>query len=158
MNKMKLAPIGKIVNKEGNFRIVLDPGYAAGLKGLDGYGHVQILWWADACDNATARRHLVETKPYKNGPDELGVFATRSPERPNPVAVSNAGIVRVDADAGTIELDYLDAFDGTPVLDLKPYVPSIDRIERPVTPVWCRHWPQSCEESGDFDWSAEFNF
>lgn len=158
MNGMKLVPIGKIENKEGSFRVVLDPRYAAGLKGLDGCGHVQILWWADACDNETARRRLVETKPYKNGPAELGVFATRSPERPNPVAVSTAGILRVAADAGTIELDYLDAFDGTPVLDLKPYVPSLDRVERPVTPSWCRHWPRSREESGDFDWAAEFNF
>ena len=158
MNNIKVFPIGKIENREENVRIVLDKKYAAGLRGLDGYSHVQILWWADRCGNAQDRGTLVERKPYKNGPEELGVFALRSPERPNPIAVSNADIAYVDAESGVVGLYYMDAFDGTPVLDLKPYTPSIDRVQNVQTPDWCRHWPQSYEESGDFDWAAEFNF
>ena len=158
MNKMNLHPIGRIANRAETVRIELFPRYAAGLKGLEGYGHVQVLWWADACDNASARSVLVEAKPYRHGPDEMGVFALRSPERPNPVAVSNAAVACIDVAGGTIGLDWIDAFDGTPVLDVKPYVPGLDRIEAPATPAWCAHWPGSVEESGAFDWAAEFNF
>ena len=158
MNIMKISPIGKIVNNGNQVRIELEPRYAAGLKGLEGYSHVQVLWWADGCDNEADRNTLLEKKPYKSGPDEMGVFALHSPERPNPVAVSNAAIAGVDAYEGTLDLHYLDAFDGTPVIDLKPYVPGVDRVETPKTPDWCRHWPKSWEESAAFDWASEFNF
>ena len=158
MNEIKMVPIGRIETENGAFRIVLDPAFRAGLKGLAGHGHVQVLWWMDKCDNPQDRGTLVETKPYAKGPGELGVFAMRSPERPNPVAVSVAPVAFVDEASGTVGLGWIDAFPGSPVLDLKPYVPSIDRIERPVVPAWCRHWPNSFEESAAFDWAAEFNF
>ena len=119
---------------------------------------MQILWWMDGCDNASDRGTLVEEKPYRNGPDEIGVFALRSPERPNPIAVSNVNIAYVDVESGTVGLYYIDAFDGSKVIDIKPYTPSIDRIEHPFTPNWCAHWPKSYEESSDFDWESEFNF
>ena len=158
MDKIELHPIGKTGHGDGGARIVLDPPFRAGLKGLSGYGHVQVLWWMDRCDNPSARGTLVETKPYVKGPGEIGVFALRSPERPNPLAVTNAAILRVDEAAGTVDLAWLDAFPGSLVLDLKPYTPGLDRVERPVVPAWCRHWPRSCEESGAFDWAAEFAF
>ena len=158
MNDRKIFPIGTIENNEKAVRIVLDRKYAQGLKGLEGYSHVQILWWANGCDNEKDRSTLTEQKPYKKGPDILGVFALRSPERPNPIAVSNADIAYVDIENGIVGLFYADAFDGTEVIDIKPYTPSIDRIAHPKTPDWCAHWPNSYEESGSFDWEAEFNF
>lgn len=158
MKEIKVEPIGRIENGEGGARIVLGPEYRDGLKGLEGYGHVLVLWWMDRCDNPRDRGTLVERKPYRKGPEELGVFALRSPERPNPIAVSNAEIAYVDGEAGTVGLRWIDAFPGSAVLDLKPYTPSVDRIGRPVVPPWCGHWPKSCEESAGFDWAAEFNF
>ncbi len=157
MNEIKVYPIGKIEN-ESEARIVLDPAYAKGLQGLAGYSHAQILWWMDGCDNPRDRGTLVEEKPYTKGPEALGVFALRSPERPNPIAVSSAQIAYVDETDGTVGLFYIDAFSGSAVLDIKPYTPSVDRVETPVTPAWCAHWPKSCEESGGFDWAEEFNF
>lgn len=158
MSDINVFTIGKIENVEENVKVVVDPKYAEGLKGLEGYSHVQILWWMDGCDNLTDRGTLVENKPYTKGPDEIGVFALRSPERPNPIAVSNVNIAYVDVASGTIGLYYIDAFDKSKVIDIKPYTPSIDRIEHPVTPEWCSHWPKSYEESGEFDWESEFNF
>ena len=128
MNDIKVFSIGKIVNEEENVKVVIKQRYAEGLKGLEGYSHVQILWWMDGCDNASDRGTLVEEKPYRNGPDEIGVFALRSPERPNPIAVSNVNIAYVDVESGTVGLYYIDAFDGSKVIDIKPYMPSIDRI------------------------------
>ena len=158
MTEMKIFSIGKIINNKDKVYIELDPKYSKGLKGLEGYSHIQVLWWANGCDNEESRNNLIEKKPYKKGPDEIGVFATRSPQRPNPIAVSNVDISYVDSEKGIIGLYYIDAFDGTQVIDLKPYVPSVDRIEKPKTPDWCNHWPKSYEESGNFDWGAEFNF
>ena len=158
MDPIKLNPIGKIENGGVGARIVLAPAYRAGLEGLSAHGHALVLWWMDRCDNPRDRGTLAATKPYRKGPDRLGVFAMRSPERPNPIAVSIAAIAYVDEAAGTVGLHWIDAFPGSAVLDLKPYTPGIDRVERPSVPAWCRHWPKSFEESADFDWAAEFNF
>lgn len=57
-----------------------------------------------------------------------------------------------------IYLEYLDAEDDSPILDIKPYTASSDILETFTGPEWCKHWPQSFESSGDFDWEAEFNF
>ena len=158
MYEIKLNPIGKIETGDSGARIVLYPAFRAGLKGLSGYSHVQVLWWMDKCDNPRDRTTLVETKPYMKGPARIGVFALRSPERPNPVAVTTAAIEYVDETAGAVGLYWIDAFPGSAVLDLKPYTPSVDRIECPSVPDWCAHWPKSVEESAEFDWAAEFNF
>lgn len=158
MNEMRMVPIGKIVKRGEESRVELEGQYAAGLTGLEGYSHVLVLWWADRCDNAAWRATLVERKPYRNGPEAVGVFACRSPARPNPIAASVAEIVWLDAGKGVVGLDFIDAADGTPVVDLKPYAPSVDRAATARTPAWCAHWPKSREESGAFDWAAEFSF
>lgn len=55
-------------------------------------------------------------------------------------------------------LRHYDAEDGTPLVDLKPYTPSIDRIATPRVPAWCANWPNDVETSGQFDWGAVFRF
>jgi tRNA-Thr(GGU) m(6)t(6)A37 methyltransferase TsaA len=155
MNKMEVHPIGRIACKDGEFSVVLSPEYGPALRGLEGHSHVQVIWWFDRTENQAS---LVEEKPYAKGPEELGVFATRSPMRPNPIAISSVDIAYVDEETATEGLYYIDAYPGSLVLDLKPYTPSIDRVESPSVPEWCAHWPKSYEESGDFDWEAEFNF
>ncbi|MCP4177093.1 MAG: tRNA (N6-threonylcarbamoyladenosine(37)-N6)-methyltransferase TrmO, partial [bacterium] len=97
-------------------------------------------------------------KPYKKGPDKVGVFATRSPVRPNPIALSLIYIINIDYDKGLIYIPYIDADIGTPVLDLKPYHLSTDNPASVSVPEWCSHWPKSIEQSGEFNWEAEFNF
>ena len=81
MNEMKIYSIGKIENKENFVCIILDSKFIDGLIGLKDYSHIQVLWFADKAD----RDVLVEDKPYKKGPDKLGVFSMRSPERINPI-------------------------------------------------------------------------
>lgn len=88
----------------------------------------------------------------------MGIFATRSPARPNPIALGTAQVIRIDHASGVIQIAYTDAADQTPVLDIKPYTPSLDRVESPAVPDWCSHWPKSLEESGGFDWESVFNF
>ena len=103
-------------------------------------------------------KEIVKAMRLKRYDNDGHVFALRSPERPNPIEVSNVSIAYVDEKVGIIGLYYIDAFPGSMVLDLKPYTPSIDRIENPITPKWCSHWPKSYEESSEFNWEDEFNF
>ena len=158
MQQFSVRALGKIeVNREGIF-IRLEPEYAKALRALTGFGHVQVLWWFDKCDNEGSRNVLEVPCPYKEAPEIMGTFATRSPERPNPLALSTVQVLEVDEAGGYVQIAYIDAVDGTPVVDIKPYTPSMDRVEAPTVPAWCAHWPQSIEVSGDFDWENEFNF
>lgn len=147
MKQFTVNAIGTVAEAEGMPRIQ-----------LEGFRHVQVLWWFDGCDDAVSRTVRTVQSPYRKGPQELGVFATRSPERPNPLALSCAEATDIDLARGSVGLAWLDAEPGSPVLDLKPYTHSLDRVEAPEVPDWCARWPGSVETSGDFDWAAEFNF
>lgn len=155
MEKYAINPIGVIKCDDEGARIILDEGYSPALIGLDGFSHIQVLWWFSETNTDADRSTLVTEAPYRTAPDTLGVFATRSPQRPNPIALDCAMVTYLDIERGVVGLTWLDAFDGSPVLDIKPYTPSLDRVERPHVPSWCSHWPTCYEESGDFDWENE---
>ncbi len=157
-DSMKMNEIGHALCENGEFTVVLDDRFKKGLEGLNGFSHLQIIWWFSGCDNDEDRNVLTVEKPYTKGPEVIGTFATRSPERPNPIAVSVCGIKSIDYEKGIVSLDYFDAFTGTPILDIKPYTPSADKVENAAVPEWCGHWPRNYEASGDFAWEKEFNF
>lgn len=71
--------------------------------------------------------------------------------------VSAINVIRMDCEAGIIETPFIDAADGTPLLDIKPYYP-MQRVRDPRVPAWCRHWPLWQEEAATFDWQDEINF
>ena len=74
-----------------------------------------------------ARRDLiVQTPRHRSAP--VGVFSLRSPVRPNPIALSVVRVLACDPDRGVIDVDALDCLDGTPLLDIKPYLESIDAL------------------------------
>ena len=158
MKKFEVEPIGKInVGNEGMF-VELEQKYVPALKALEGFSHLNIIWWFSEFDNKEARSILEAPKPYKKSPEVMGIFATRSPIRPNPIALTAVQVIQINQKKGIIEIAYIDANNGTPVLDIKPYTPSLDRVEKPGVPKWCGHWPMSLEQSGDFNWENEFNF
>jgi tRNA-Thr(GGU) m(6)t(6)A37 methyltransferase TsaA len=103
--------------------LVLDEGVAAGLEGLAPGDHVLVLTWLDRADRGVLRVHprSDRTRPA------TGVFATRSPDRPNPIGLHRVEVLSVD---GTrLRVRDLEAIDGTPILDLKPVL-SADVSER----------------------------
>lgn len=158
MEKYEVRSIGKIINNGGETAIKLDEFFIPALQGLEGFSHLIIVWWFSNYDKEELRNVMLMPKPYKNAPESMGIFATRSPIRPNPIALTAAEVINIDYKNGIIHIDYTDADNGSPVLDIKPYTPSIDRIESPSVPDWCGHWPLSREQSADFDWEKEFNF
>jgi tRNA (Thr-GGU) A37 N-methylase len=72
-----------------------------------------------------ARRDLIVQNP-KHMDGTRGVFSLRSPVRPNPIALAVVKVLALDIAEGTMEIDAIDCLDGTPVLDIKPYIPGID--------------------------------
>ncbi len=125
------------------------------LTGLEGFSHIQVYWWAHLMDREELRARVIVDKPYKRGPEELGIFATRSPMRPNPLAMTVVPVTWLDRTEGLVGIAYIDAEPGTPVLDIKPYY-GMERVRGYRVPDWCAHWPAWYEDAGDFDWPGEF--
>jgi tRNA-Thr(GGU) m(6)t(6)A37 methyltransferase TsaA len=126
--------------------IVIESRYREALAGLEGFSHADILWWFDHLDSPESRATLQVDPPF-DAP-RLGVFATRSPSRPNPIAISTVRMLRVDLETGTIETSNIDAYDGTPVLDVKPYMPMYSRVHAPRVPEWASGWPTWVPDGG----------
>jgi len=103
-------------------RVELKAKYEPGLDGLDGFSHVTILAHLHRSPADTLRAH----PPFADGL-EVGVFATASPNRPNPIAQTAVSIESIEGT--TLYVDGLDLLDGTPVLDLKPFAPKPSLLE-----------------------------
>ena len=128
--------IGEVQKKDGRSVIVLDKKYQEGLLGLEEWSHLQVIWWFDKNDTPQKRAILqVHPRGDKNNP-LTGVFACRAPVRPNLIALSLCKIVSVKDNV--IEVEKIDAFEGTPVLDLKPYAPGQDSASEVKAPQWAR--------------------
>jgi len=151
-SKFELSPIGRVQADEsqGLFRIQVDEPYRPALLGLGSCTHAIIFWWADKHDNPEDRANsLVVDLPY--APDtKSGVFANRSQARPNPIAITTSYLLNVDEESGKIDLAFIDAYDGTPVVDIKPYLPMSDRVLSAEYPDWLAGMPDSMEEAAEF--------
>jgi tRNA-Thr(GGU) m(6)t(6)A37 methyltransferase TsaA len=95
--------------------------YAAGLRDLEGFSHLILL-----CHLHQMRGYKLEVHSFIEGPDgpTRGLFATRSPQRPNPIGLTVVRLIAVDG--ATLTVAGVDLLDGTPLLDIKPYIPAFD--------------------------------
>lgn len=98
--------------------IHLEAGYGLGLTGLEVGQAIIVTYWMHK-----SRRDIIVQKPrHASGP--RGTFAIRSPARPNPIAMSTVRITAMDGD--TLHIDAIDCFDGTPVVDIRPWLETVD--------------------------------
>lgn len=135
LEEFTIRPIG-FIRTEGGTRVEILPRFRPMLEGLSLHSHIYILWWFSMNDNDEARS-LEKVHPRHDlSLPERGVFATRSPMRPNPIALTAAKLLSADDGRGLLFIDAIDAVDGTPVIDIKPYLPSKDRIEEAAEPDW----------------------
>ena len=140
-------PIG-VVRRDGkDIRLEIDLPFRPALKQLDRFSHVLVFWWADRFDNIEHRGILQTNPPYAEE-HETGVFATRSPYRPNPMAMTTCRLTSVDLAAGLVEVADIDAFDSTPIVDLKAYFPVCDRVQNAHIPEWLSDWPDWMPDDG----------
>ena len=113
--------IGIVEKVEGDYStLAIYPEYASGLAGLDAYKCLYILYWLHEADNH-AQRATLRVIPRRHGAtEERGVFASHSPHRPNPIGLTTVDLLNIE---GNRLLVYgLDAFEGSPIVDIKPEV------------------------------------
>jgi len=99
-------------------QVVLGSGFSSALKDIEGFERLWLIYWLD---RITTRR--LQVVPYRDT-QERGVFATRAPCRPNPIGMSSVRLLRRESDV--LHVADVDILDGTPLLDIKPYVPEYD--------------------------------
>lgn len=115
-------------------RIELDPLYAQGLAGLSEFSHVVVVFHLDRIPPFDPRKQLARNPRGMEDLAPVGVFAQRTKFRPNPIGVTAVELVAVDEKGITVR--GLDALDGTPVLDIKPYIPAFERKDDVRLPDW----------------------
>ena len=114
-------------------RIELLPEYRGGLLGLGEFSHVLVVAWLHQAAFDPSR-HLQRRPRGQADMPLLGIFAQRAKDRPNPLGITVVSLVGVDADG--LRVRGLDAIDGTPILDLKPYFPDFDAADGAKLPEW----------------------
>lgn len=103
-------------------RLRLRDDLVGGTLGLQGCSHVWLLWWFDRSPKGRAKVR----PPRLGGNKRIGVFATRAPVRPNPVGISVCPLLGLEDDGAVLVLGGVDLVDGTPIFDIKPYLPYAD--------------------------------
>jgi tRNA-Thr(GGU) m(6)t(6)A37 methyltransferase TsaA len=117
VKEFKVYPIGHIRKSEQRTTIVIDKKYEAGLLRLEDLSHIWVLWWFDRNDTPE-KRAILRVHPRGNPDNPLtGVFATHAPVRPNLIAMTRCKVIAVEGNV--IEIESIDAFTDTPVLDIK---------------------------------------
>ena len=113
--------------------IWLNPGLASGLSGLAEFSHAVIIFLMHQA-NFDIERDLKRRPRGRDDMPDVGIFAQRAKHRPNPIGITAVKVVEVNG--LLLRVKGLDAIDGTPVLDIKPYVPAFDRVENATVPGW----------------------
>jgi tRNA-Thr(GGU) m(6)t(6)A37 methyltransferase TsaA len=148
MNQRKtyqLNQIGIVRIESDKYYLEIFEDYKRGLKNLEKFSHVNVLWWADKADNDESRRTIQCYSRYSKN-KKVGVFACRSPHRPNPIALTTCHILEINEKKGIVKVSSIDAQDKSPIIDLKAYIPVCDKVKEVKFPKNISEWP---------DWWAE---
>ncbi len=114
--------------------VELDPEWTQALDGLEGFTHVWIVWWLDRAPAGAEPQRLHIHPEGRPELPEVGLFATRTPRRPNPIALTAVRLI--ERHENRLRVLGLDAYEGTPVLDLKPYLRRGDLVADAGAPAW----------------------
>jgi tRNA-Thr(GGU) m(6)t(6)A37 methyltransferase TsaA len=130
----------------GESALEILPRWADALTGIEAYSHLVVIVWLDRARRPrTARRLRPEGRAEL---PEVGIFATRTPRRPNPIGISTPRLLR--REGATLWVTGLDAWPGTPILDLKGYTPRDDHHADATVPAWLeRLWATHDAERGE---------
>jgi tRNA-Thr(GGU) m(6)t(6)A37 methyltransferase TsaA len=144
-------------DEEQRYYLQIHKPFRPALKEMGQFSHVIIIWWADKMDTVEYRSITTTELPYAPGV-KAGVFACRSEYRPNPIAITTMMVLDVDVESGIVVLPWIDAFDGSPVLDIKPYIPISDRIRDFKVADWLQDWPEWMEDAEAYFSEHEVDF
>jgi tRNA-Thr(GGU) m(6)t(6)A37 methyltransferase TsaA len=131
---MIIHPIGQVKKQGERIFLEIKPEFAPALKGLEDFSHLWVLYWFHDNDRPEPRA-LLQVHPRRDPANPLtGVFACRAPVRPNLIGLTACQILKIKDNV--VEVAGLDARDGTPIVDLKPYLPKGDAIPEAAAPAW----------------------
>lgn len=131
-----IKPVGFVRKEEHRTYLEIKDEYWEATTHLELFSHIIVLWWIDGRDTRDNRQTILANPPKNKGPLPSGVFSCRSPARPNPIGHTIVGIIRVDGDNQRIYIDHMDANDGSPIIDIKPYLPSSDKVDDTKVAPW----------------------
>ena len=114
-------------------QIVINESLADGLCGLEDFSHIIVIYHLDQA-KFLREKHLVRHPQGREDLPQVGIFSQRAKDRPNPIGITAVKLLSIDKNV--IEVQGLDAIDGTPVLDIKPYYPQYDLKEDAQVPSW----------------------
>ncbi len=115
---------GVVEGLTGEIELLPDYAREEALRGMEGFDYLWLIWGFNL--NGAVSRSLSVRPPRLGGNEKVGVFASRSPFRPNPLGLSCVKLIDVDAIKGVITVGGADLADGTPIFDIKPYIPYSD--------------------------------
>jgi len=129
-----LNPVGIVHRRGGDCRIEIFAQYQDALLGLEGFSHIYVLYWFHENDTP-GKRTILQVHPRKNPANPLtGVFGTHSPVRPNLIGLTRCRVLSIEKNL--IRIDEIDALDGSPVIDIKGFIPD----EEPLTDIRLPAW------------------
>ena len=131
--------IGRVESSGEQSRIKIFPEFCVGIEGLGNFSHIIVLYWFHLRDNEEERKTLKVVPRRHPGAQEAGVFACRSPSRPNPIGLCVVELIKLEG--CTLTVKGLDAFEGSPIIDIKPYIPRADAIPNARAPEWTSRGP-----------------
>ncbi len=154
---LELRPIGHVENEiqpgqhvtweDVESQIVVDPEWGDGLEGLEEFSHIIVLFWLDRPKETDKELPLKVRPEAREDMPLVGLFATRSPHRPNPIGLTTVELLA--REANILRVRGLDAFDGTPILDIKPYLVRGYMKVAATAPSWlARLWEEQDEPRG----------
>lgn len=115
---------GIVTDLQGTIAFVPQYAQPEALRGLEAYDYLWLIWGFS--ENVAADKHPTVRPPLLGGNERVGVWATRSPFRPNNLGLSSVRIAQIHIDVSSIEVMGADLMDGTPIYDIKPYLPYVD--------------------------------
>lgn len=133
--------IGLVKSSGETSRIKIFPEFCIGLEGLNNFSHLIVLYWFHLRDSEK-ERHTLKVVPRRHpGAPQVGVFACRSPSRPNPIGLCVVELVKIEE--CTLTVKGLDAWEDSPIIDIKPYIPRADSISDARVPEWTLQGPST---------------
>ncbi len=130
----EIYPIGIIKKRDTVITIDIYEKYKDAFLGIDQYSHIFVCYWFHRNDTLE-QRSVLQVHPRNNKSNPLsGVFATHAPVRPNLIAISICKIISIIE--SKIQIDEIDAIDETPLIDIKPYIPSNKSLSNVRVPEW----------------------
>jgi len=130
----RIFPIGVVKNQNETVWIEIFDAFSGGLLGLEEFSHIQVLFWFHENDESE-KRAILQVHPRRDNRNPLtGVFATHSPVRPNLIGLTSCRVRSIEGNK--IYIEDIDALDGTPVIDIKCYIPHSAGESEVRVPEW----------------------